>query len=180
MLFSVTNCYASCDENYANKIAGVVQKEKEKLSEYTITQIPTSVVVAQNILESECGSSKAAKRKLNYYGLTAKSGKLMRFKSLEHSTQYYLRNISTHKAYKDVRRKIENGASYRNIVKSLSRRYAEDREYAEKIIDLVDMYDLQRFDETQLRIASRNWWVKNPLFQGVLFYKLFIFFLKSS
>ena len=142
---------ADCNDQYLDKVAKVISKEKLSLNDEIVKNMPTSIIVAQNILESSCGTSKAAKERRNFYGLR---GKKVYF-SLQESTRSYLVNLANHNAYKKTREKISKKEKLSSIIKALAKPYAEDREYAEKLIDVIDSYDLERYDEeSNIKIAS--------------------------
>lgn len=145
---------ADCNDQYLDKVAKVITNEKLSIDDEIVKNMPTSVIVAQNVLESSCGSSDVAKEKRNFYGLRGKKG-YKKFSSLQESTRYYLENIANHNAYKKTREKISKKEKLSSIIKALAKPYAEDREYAEKLIDVIDSYDLERYDEeSNIKIAS--------------------------
>lgn len=104
------------------------------------------MVLAQAILETGCGSSVAAKKKNNHFGLMSK-GKTLHFNSTYDSVKYYLNNLANNRAYKKLRVELEkNGSDNNKILYLLSSTYAEDSEYSKKILRVIRSYNLSRFD----------------------------------
>lgn len=66
--------------------------------------VPASMALAQAAIETGWGTSSAVRRKNALFGVTLPSG-VKSYKCLEESTHAYLRNLNTHRAYREMRQK---------------------------------------------------------------------------
>lgn len=145
-LFSISS-YANCSTSYINS-AYKVAYEAQKTSDHdVVSEIPLSIVVAQNILESGCGKSRVANKKKNYYGLIGRNNKYLEFQDIEHSTEYYFENLATNNAYSSFRSSVSKKHSIGKIIKKLSNVYAEDPKYSKKLLAVISSYNLRKFDK---------------------------------
>lgn len=146
-LFISSNlAYAKCSEEYINK-AYLTASEVQEDSKYTIVkEIPISIVIAQNILETRCGKSNNARNRNNYYGLLGKNGKYLEFDDFEHSTIVYFNTLAKHRAYSKFRNSILQDEPLVNMVKHLSRGYAKDPKYYQKVIGVIETYNLDSLE----------------------------------
>ncbi|MGW5719751.1 glucosaminidase domain-containing protein [Amycolatopsis sp. NPDC003865] len=133
--------------------------------------IPASVTVAQSILESNWGRSKLSVNELNYFGFKcvtpASPGPIAvrcaRYPTTEcvpspcHPVDAFFRSYaSVSDSFRDYGRLLTTSANYAAalpvrddpdaFVRAVARKYATDPEYADKVIRLMDLYDLRRFD----------------------------------
>ena len=127
-------------------------------------QIPASIILAQAILESGCGTSTLAKKANNYFGI-----KNYRRSSIPKDVEpyfdgiYYMKDDGIrdpfvkytesegsfiHHTYvlRKKRYFVEDG-TYKQWAYSLQKNgYATDPKYAEKLITIIERYDLYEFD----------------------------------
>ena len=133
--------------------------------------IPASVTVAQSILESNWGRSRLSANELNYFGFKcvtpASPGPIAlgcaRYPTTEcvpapcHPVDAYFRTYaSIDDSFRDYGRLLTTSPNYAAalpvrsdpdaFVRAVARKYATDPEYANKVIRLMDLYDLRRFD----------------------------------
>ncbi|MCR6481305.1 glucosaminidase domain-containing protein [Amycolatopsis sp. OK19-0408] len=133
--------------------------------------IPASVTVAQSILESNWGRSKLSTAELNYFGFkcvtpTSPGPIAVRCASYPttecipspcHPVDAFFRSYaSVFDSFRDYGRLLTTSSNYAAalpvrddpdaFVRAVARKYATDPEYANKVIKLMDRYDLRRFD----------------------------------
>jgi Mannosyl-glycoprotein endo-beta-N-acetylglucosaminidase len=129
--------------------------------------IPTSIILAQGIIESSCGSSYLATRANNHFGIKWKSledgqyvtmndddrdkrGNIMPsrfvvYSSAEESYRIHSDFLMTRERYSRLF-KLER-TDYRGWAKGLSEcHYATDTEYANKLIRCIEQYQLNQYD----------------------------------
>ena len=137
----------------------------EKFSTYAVQEmqrsgVPASITLAQGMLESNYGRSELAIKANNHFGIQC--GKAWTGKSYEHMDSGELRQFrkygSALDSYKDhsdflLRNKRYSSlfelerTDYKGWAKGLkSAGYAEDHAYAEKLIRIIEMYGLDRYD----------------------------------
>ncbi|WP_103343529.1 glucosaminidase domain-containing protein [Amycolatopsis sp. CA-126428] len=133
--------------------------------------IPASVTVAQAILESNWGRSKLSTAELNHFGfkcVTPSSPgpialRCTRYPTTEcipapcHPVDAYFRSYaSIDDSFRDYGRLLTTSSNYAAalpvrqdpdaFIRAVARKYATDPEYANKVIRLMNLYDLRRFD----------------------------------
>ena len=132
--------------------------------------IPNSIVLAQAANESGWGTSRFAREYNAFFGeytydfsqgvipLKREEGKkhlIKSFSSSDKSVESYFRNLNSHYSYKKFRsiRKImrekNNFANINILVESLNT-YAEDNNYVETIISIINSNKLMQFDKINL------------------------------
>lgn len=124
-----------------------------------------SVMIAQSILESNWGRSQLSLEYNNYFGIKAvkkkdgivfeteeyvegKSGRYMenfkKYSSKSESFNHYAKLLSTAKRYS----KVKTAKNYKEAAKYIQEGgYATDPNYADKIISVIEKYNLNRYDE---------------------------------
>lgn len=111
-------------------------------------KLPNSIVIAQAILESGNGKSKAARVKNNHFGLSLKSG-LMSFTQSIQSVFSYFHTLNNNLSYKKLRSLLlreEEELDVEMIVGAISKPYAKDKGYQQKILNVIETCELARFD----------------------------------
>ncbi len=134
--------------------------------------IPASVTVAQSILESNWGRSKLSTAELNHFGFKCVTPtspgpiavRCARYPTTEcipspcHPVDAFFRSYtSISDSFRDYGRLLTTSSNYAAalpvrsdpdaFVRAVARKYATDPEYANKVIRLMDLYDLRRFDQ---------------------------------
>lgn len=141
-------------EDYVSRFHSIAQTEMRKYG------IPASISLAQGLIESRAGSSKLAVNNNNHFGIKCFSRNCRR----GHCTNF------TDDTHKDFFRKFKNpweswrahsqllasgrytrlkkhGRDYRKWAYGLkSVGYATDRNYAEKLIGIIERYELYKYD----------------------------------
>ncbi|GAB3136886.1 glucosaminidase domain-containing protein [Amycolatopsis stemonae] len=133
--------------------------------------IPASVTVAQSILESNWGRSQLSANELNYFGFKCVTPtspgpiavRCARYPTTEcvpapcHPVDAFFRSYaSIEDSFRDYGRLLTTSSNYAAalpvrsdpdaFIRVVARKYATDPEYADKVIRLMDRYDLRRFD----------------------------------
>ena len=134
-----------------------------------VDMIPPSLALAQAAIETGWGSSKAAQRNRNLFGMvgTAKKTKgrrkrhatrtsYLRFANLAESVQGYVRNLNRHSAYKKLRalrakaRKQEETPSGSKLIHGLMAYSELGRGYVKLIGKVIRYNELAHYDLAQL------------------------------
>lgn len=133
--------------------------------------IPASVTVAQSILESNWGRSKLSTAERNYFGfkcVTPSSPGPLALRCAQYPTTecvpapchpvdaYFRSYASIDDSFRDYGRLLTTSANYAAalpvradpdaFIRAVAKKYATDPEYANKVIRLMNLYDLRRFD----------------------------------
>jgi Bax protein len=153
------------------------RKDKDSLDEYLkyIDVIPTSLVVAQAVLESGWGKSRFVKKANNIFGQWTYSEKGIKpltrnkgakhlikiFDSMEHSVRGYMINMNLGWGYKGLRdqrakiRKAGENVTGLSIVDQLVN-YSQGREkYTKKLAKLIKRNKLYLYDEVAITKAAK-------------------------
>lgn len=138
----------------------VARYSKIAIEEMRKYGVPASISLAQGLIESRAGASKLAKNNNNHFGMKCFSRKCRKghcsnftddthkdffriFPNPWESWRAHSQMISTGR-YAKLKK---HGRDYRKWAKGLqSVGYATDRNYAEKLIGVIEKYDLNRFD----------------------------------
>ena len=139
-------------------------------------EIPVSLAIAQAAKETGWGTSRFALKGNALFGQWTWSGeglkpknaeqgkdhKVMRFNSLQLSVRAYLRNLNTHKSYKNLRKartdlRNKNKALDSLILSKYLDKYAETgSQYVEVIKKIIKQNNLKDFDEARLLPSSKD------------------------
>jgi len=170
-----------CEAGFGQDKTAYIQTYKHiAISEMMRTGIPASIKLAQAILESACGQSDLACKANNHFGIKCgndwkgksykkedddyEEGKLVKSCFREFSSAYdsyiahsdFLTDPAKSKRYGSL---FELQADdYKGWAKGLSRAgYATDPQYAQRLIDIIEKYELYRFDkETDEPLVSNS------------------------
>lgn len=135
----------SYDVKYIENMNGLIEKVKYERNGIS-SNMPSSIVIAQAILESGWGKSHSAKMKKNHFGLSHK-GETISFKTNEECIEFYFNNLDKSSSYKFVRKKLtKQKFRIKTLVYLLARNYAKDVNYPKKILKIIDSYDLSQYD----------------------------------
>ncbi|MDD2907441.1 MAG: glucosaminidase domain-containing protein [Candidatus Gracilibacteria bacterium] len=147
LLVFVSQTALSCDYSYIEKMGDLIEEVKEETDGIASKNMPTSIVLAQAVLETGNGTSTAARYKKNHFGLSFNK-RILSFDSTIESVFKYFHNLNSKQYYGKLRTKLVKGKSnLGQIVTTLARTYAEDKEYSQKIIHVIDRCQLARFDD---------------------------------
>ena len=141
---------------YVKRFKKVAQAEMEKFG------IPASITLAQGLIESNCGESRLATSNNNHFGIKCFSRKcrkghcsnftddshkdfFRKYKSAWESyrSHSYLLQADRYKPLKKLSK-----TDYKAWAKGLKKAgYATDKHYADKLIQLIQDLDLQKYDQ---------------------------------
>lgn len=145
-------------ENYIKKYKDIAIEQQKKHG------VPASITLAQGLLESAAGQSRLAQEANNHFGI--KCGNEWGGKTIKHDAET---GKECFRKYKDVedsyedhskflkRKRYESlfklkSTDYKNWAKGLRRcGYATDPKYPEKLISLIERYELYRYDSEKCK-----------------------------
>lgn len=163
LLFSVTSLLAKDKniERYIDEFQYIAISEMER------TGVPASIKLAQGILESNAGRSTLARKANNHFGIKCgsrwngrkyhqkdddyKRGKLVKscFRGYRNAEYSYLAHsdfLLENRRYSDLFKL--NRTNYKKWAKGLKKAgYATSKTYDKKLIQIIEKYDLNKFDE---------------------------------
>lgn len=164
VLLLIVNSFGLFAQNKQKSKAALDYIEKYKdiaMHEMVKNKIPASITLAQGILESGCGNSRLAKEGNNHFGIKCHNdwkGKTMKqdddapnecfrvYKSAEESYRDHSKFLKNSPRYASL---FElNITDYKGWAKGLKKAgYATLPTYAPVLINLIETYDLQKYDE---------------------------------
>jgi len=141
-------------DRYIARYASIAVQEMKKYG------IPASISLAQGLVESRFGTSKLAVRNNNHFGMKCFSKKCRNGHCSNHLDDHHKDFFRIFKnpweSWRAHSQMLANGRyaslkkygrNYRHWALGLERLgYATDRTYAEKLIGVIERYDLHRFD----------------------------------
>ena len=153
-------------EAYIKKYRDIAVEEMRKY------HIPASITLAQGLLESGAGQSTLARKSNNHFGIKCGrdwDGKSVRydddarnecFRAYKHPKQSYedhSKFLASRSRYAFLfKLKITD---YKGWAKGLKKAgYATDRRYAQRLIDIIELYDLHQYDTKK----GLKWMKDNP------------------
>ena len=153
-------------EAYIKKYRDIAVEEMRKY------HIPASITLAQGLLESGAGQSSLARKSNNHFGIKCGGdwdGKSVRydddarnecFRAYKHPKQSYedhSKFLASRSRYAFLfKLKITD---YKGWAKGLKKAgYATDRRYAQRLIDIIELYDLHLYDTKK----GLKWMKDNP------------------
>ncbi|MCC7244126.1 MAG: glucosaminidase domain-containing protein [Saprospiraceae bacterium] len=151
---SASELYDDQVKDYIERFGPIAQKEMAQF------RIPASISLAQGLIESRAGTSKLAKNNNNHFGIKCfsrrcKKGHCSNFTDDTHK-DFFRKFESPWESWREhskllasgrYRRLQKYGSDYRQWAFGLeSVGYATDRSYAEKLIGIIQRYNLHRFD----------------------------------
>jgi LysM repeat protein len=156
---------------FAQKIT--VNEYIDKYSDISVSEmkrsgIPASITLAQGILESGSGNSAPAVKDNNHFGIKChgwngakgyydddKKGECFRkYKDVKESYVDHTDFLMSHKRYAFLF--DYKSTDYKNWAKGLKKAgYATDPNYAQKLIDYIEKYDLHQYD-TGVAVPKKN------------------------
>jgi flagellum-specific peptidoglycan hydrolase FlgJ len=151
---SVVEAKRKTCENYISKYLKTAEEEAEMFN------IPVSITLAQGLLESNAGDSQLSKKENNHFGIKCKTKCLgcrcanytdddkydmfRIFDSAWHSFREHSKLLAGDR-YKHLS-KLDR-SDYKNWARGLkSAGYATDKNYAEKLIEIIEFFKLYKYD----------------------------------
>jgi len=147
------NSYHYRVEDYIRDYAGIAQEEMK------LYKIPASITLAQGILESGAGNGDLTRRANNHFGIKChdwngdkvyhdddkRSECFRKYKHAKYSYRDHSLFLSGRGRYADLF-ELEMD-DYKGWAKGLREAgYATDRKYPDKLIDLIERYELYQYD----------------------------------
>jgi flagellum-specific peptidoglycan hydrolase FlgJ len=139
---------------YIQKFSGIAREEMAKYG------VPASISLAQGLIESRAGSSKLAVNNNNHFGMkcfsrNCRKGHCTNFTDDTHK-DFFLKFPSAQQSWRAHSKLLASGRyaklkkygrDYRRWAQGLkSVGYATDRTYAQKLIGIIERYDLHKYD----------------------------------
>lgn len=142
-------------EKYIKRFSTIAKTEQKKHG------IPASISLAQGLIESRAGTSKLATKNNNHFGMKCFSKNCSKGHCTNHTDDTHKDFFRKYKdpldSWRDHSRMLSQGRysklkKYGNDYKKWayglkSIGYATDKLYAEKLIGVIEKYQLQRFDQ---------------------------------
>jgi LysM repeat protein len=139
------------------------------MEEMRIHKIPASITLAQGILESGSGQGRLAVKANNHFGIKCHdwTGKKI-YHDDDRSQECFRKYRNSDQSFKDHSDFLVNRKRYSNLfrlkiddyrgwARELRRAgYATDKRYPQKLIDLIERYDLYKYDDLVLGVKSRH------------------------
>lgn len=154
-------------DNYINEYKNIAISEMEQFG------IPASITLAQGILESGAGTAELAREANNHFGIKCHSswtGERMyhdddekqecfrKYNNAAESFHDHSKFLSERERYKSLFELKKD--DYKGWAKGLKAAgYATDPHYADRIIELIEKYDLSQYDHqtsSNIAVASTN------------------------
>jgi len=140
------------------------------VSEMQRSGIPASITLAQALLESDSGNSIIAVQGRNHFGIKChndwQGGRIYKDDDIKDDCfRVYARAADSYADHTDF---LRSGRRYANLFSLESTDYkgwaeglqecgyATSRKYAKKLLELIDRYDLHRFDLVQNAVPENN------------------------
>ena len=153
-------------EDYIKKYRELAVEEMKKY------HIPASITLAQGLLESGAGQSTLARKSNNHFGIKCGSdweGRTVRhdddargecFRAYKHPKQSYedhSKFLAGRSRYASLfKLKITDYKGWARGLKKAG--YATDPRYAQRLIDIIELYDLHKYDKK----GGLKWMKENP------------------
>lgn len=139
---------------YIERFSKVAQSEMQMFG------IPASIKLAQGLLESNNGKSRLAAENFNHFGLKCFSKSCKKGHCSNHSDDshkdFFRKYQSAWESWRDHSQFLmgaryahlkDYDMNYKKWAKGLKKAgYATDKKYDKKLIDIIEQYDLHRFD----------------------------------
>lgn len=141
-------------EEYIEKYREVAIEEMKRY------HIPASITLAQGLLESGAGRSELARKSNNHFGI--KCGSTWEGRTVRHNDdaprECFRAYRHARESYRDHSKFLSTGAryaflfrlkitDYKGWARGLKKAgYATDPRYAQRLIDIIELYDLDKYD----------------------------------
>lgn len=149
------------NEAYLNYIDKYKHMAMEQMARY---QIPASITLAQGLLESRAGQSELARKANNHFGIKCSGDWTGPYfvQDDDYRNEHFRVYKSVRESYEDHSRFLQKRRyaslfqlgqkDYKGWAKGLKAAgYATNPQYASLLINIIELYDLQRFDSKSFR-----------------------------
>lgn len=155
--------YASAAEKYIDTYSAIAQDEMR------LYKIPASITLAQGILESGSGKGRLSVKANNHFGIKChnwngakiyhdddKKGECFRkYNNAKYSFRDHSLFLTGRKRYSNLFTLKPN--NYKGWAKGLrAAGYATDKKYPQKLISLIERYQLYKYDDEVLNMKSQK------------------------
>lgn len=175
LLFVFLFCFSSISDAVAQNRSKIYNDYIEKYSDIAVEhmhtyKIPASIKLAQGLLESGAGMSDLARRSNNHFGIKChrnwQGGRVYAADDLPNDCFRKYDKVSD--SYRDHSEFLVTGGRYQNLfslsitdykgwARGLQKSgYATDKAYANKLIKLIEDYELYRYDTKSKRRRDKN------------------------
>ncbi len=145
-------------EAYIEKFYRLAQEHQQRYG------IPASITLAQGLLESGAGTSELSRKANNHFGIKCHEWDDA---TIHYKRDCYRKYRSAEESYRDhseflLRDRYQNLfklklTDYKGWARGLKKYgYATDPSYAEKLINIIELYDLNRFVKETKRIEKKE------------------------
>lgn len=151
-------------KRHSHYISYIEKYQEEAIDQMQRYHIPASITLAQGLLESGAGQSILTRKSNNHFGIKCGSrwtgkktyhdddarGECFRvYKNARESYEDHSRFLATNRRYADLfKLKVTDYKGWARGLKKAG--YATSPTYATKLIELIELYDLQRLDNAKL------------------------------
>ncbi len=144
----------SCNDEYIDYMNSIIEDTRQNIDGVVADNMPNSIIIAQAILETGYGKSRAARKQNNHFGMSSQN-KIMTYDSVEENVEAYFVNLSNHNAYRKLRETLES-ESYNlpKIINSYAGYYAEDPKYSRKVLSVIKSCKLNSYDLNKILYAQ--------------------------
>ncbi len=149
----------------ADKVANYIEDFKDAaIKEMQLYKIPASITLAQGILESGSGAGRLAVEANNHFGIKCHTGWtggriyhdddedqecFRKYKDPDYSYRDHSLFLTQRKRYAGLFELAQN--DYKGWARGLRKAgYATDKKYPQKLISLIERYDLDQYDDVAL------------------------------
>src|SRR5690606_35605890 len=159
-----------CSTRYADVVQGYINEYADiAMDEMRLYTIPASLNLTQDILESGAGRGDLSKRANNHFGIKCHEwrGEMVyhdddssqecfrKYKDAKYSYRDHSLFLAERKRYADLfELRVDD---YKGWAKGLrAAGYATDRKYPDKLIDLIERYELYTYDDEVIGKGRRQ------------------------
>ena len=166
LLATISICVTILAQSKSEVYLRYIEQYKDMaIEQEQLHQIPAYITIAQGLLESAAGQSELAKKANNHFGIKCSSNWPGR--GIQYKGDCYRKYASVRESYEDhsqflLRKRYESLfalsiTDYKGWARGLKAcGYAEDPKYPEKLISLIEQYDLQGLTKVRNRIKQEN------------------------
>ncbi len=172
VLLFLCTCPANAQRRNSQYLDYIEKYKDEAVEQMQRYRIPASITLAQGLLESGAGRSTLTRKSNNHFGIKCGSGWRGRrtyhdddargecfrvYKNARESYEDHSRFLAGKQRYASLFRL--KTTDYKGWARGLKKAgYATSPTYATKLIELIELYELDRFDSGRLK----GTWIANP------------------
>ena len=180
VLLSLTTTFAQAQSTWNARYQSYINQYKDCAIEQMLKwKIPASITLAQGLLESGAGESSLARRGNNHFGIKCHgwTGKTI-YQDDDKRNECFRSYNSAFESFEDHSRFLASGQRYRKLFdlkitdyKGWARGlkaagYATNPKYADRLIDLIQLYRLYEYDKARSYDKTMNNHTKDHTYGG--------------